>query len=185
MTSDTTQLDFAISLGCTTLRFRCLSFASLSGLLTPHVGLILTLVIILVAQYARSPWRKIPPGPKGLPILGNALQFRDRRRMLEKDCKEKFRTFNSICYRLLELSRFTRQIPEHIMTLRVLGKPVIIFNSLRPAFELLDRRANIYSDRPRVIVSHEIFCGGLFTALMSYGELFVFALFFSNLGTYL
>ena len=62
------------------------------------------------------------------------------------------------------------------MTLRVLGKPIIMFNSLRPAFELLDRRANIYSDRPRVIVSHEIFCGGLFTALISYGELFVFTL---------
>jgi hypothetical protein len=60
------------------------------------------------------------------------------------------------------------------MYLNVLGQPIIVFNSLKPASELLDRRANIYSDRPRHIVAHEIFCGGLFTALMSYGDVFVF-----------
>jgi hypothetical protein len=72
------------------------------------------------------------------------------------------------------LSRFNRAISEDIMCLRVLRRPVIVLNSLKAAFELLDRRANIYSDRPRVIVPHEIFCGGLFTAMMSYGDVFVF-----------
>ena len=78
--------------GCAGARLYCLSFAVPSQLSTAHVGFILSLVIILAVQYARSPWRKVPPGPKGLPILGNALQLRDKRWMFEKDCKRKFGT---------------------------------------------------------------------------------------------
>jgi hypothetical protein len=68
----------------------CLSFAPFSQHFTPRLGLVATIVIILAAKYARSPWRRVPPGPKGLPILGNALQFRDRRWMFQKECKENF-----------------------------------------------------------------------------------------------
>ena len=60
------------------------------------------------------------------------------------------------------------------MYLNALGQPIIVINDLKAAYELLDRRANIYSDRPRFIVANEILCGGLFTALMSYGDLLVF-----------
>ena len=65
---------------------------------------------------------------------------------------------------------------ENLMYLNALGRPIIIINSLKAASELLDRRANISSDRPRQIVAHEILCGGLFTALMTYGDLLVFTL---------
>lgn len=51
---------------------------------------------------------------------------------------------------------------------------MIILNSLKAASNLLDQRASIYSDRPRLIVAREIFCGGLFIALMPYGDLLVF-----------
>jgi hypothetical protein len=57
------------------------------------------------------------------------------------------------------------------MYLNALGQPILILNSLKPAFNLLDRRANIYSDRPRFIVAHEILCCGLFTVSMPYGDL--------------
>ena len=66
------------------------------------------------------------------------------------------------------------EITENLMYLNALGQPMIVINSLKVASELLDRRANIYSDCPRQIVAHEILCGGLFSALMSYGDLLVF-----------
>jgi hypothetical protein len=59
------------------------------------------------------------------------------------------------------------------MYLNALGQPIIVLHSLKAAFELLDRRANIYSDRPRYIVAQDILSGGLFTALMSYGDVLV------------
>ena len=59
------------------------------------------------------------------------------------------------------------------MYLNALGQPIIVLHSLKAASELLDRRANIYSDRPRVIVAHEIICGGMFTVLMPYGDMLV------------
>jgi hypothetical protein len=77
-----------------------LSHDSLSQSLTPRLGLFVSLVIILVAQYVRSPWRKVPPGPKGLPVLGNALQLQNKDWMYEKDCKRKFGSSNSTFCRL-------------------------------------------------------------------------------------
>jgi hypothetical protein len=99
MVSDTTSSGFptAGSPGFTIISFHHfkLSFATLAELLSPHVGLILSILIILAVRYARSPWRKVPPGPKGLPALGNVLQLIDKRWLHNKDCKENFGMSNS------------------------------------------------------------------------------------------
>ena len=63
---------------------------SLSKYLTTCLVLTATLIAVLVAHYVRSPWRKVPPGPKGLPILGNALQLQNKGWMFESECKQKF-----------------------------------------------------------------------------------------------
>ena len=156
-----------------------------SQLVTPRLSLFATLVIILVAQYIRSPWRKVPPGPKGLPILGNALQLRDKDWMYRTECKRKFGSSSSSLL-LLTLGPFALsiEISEHIMYMNALGQPVIVLHSLKATFELLDRRANTYSDHPHFIVAHDILSGGLFAAFMSYGDAFVWPLLlkFQNLS---
>ena len=59
------------------------------------------------------------------------------------------------------------------MYLNAFGQPIVFIQSLKAAYEILDKRANISSDRPRYIAAHEILCGGLFTASMPYGDLSV------------
>ena len=57
------------------------------------------------------------------------------------------------------------------MYLDVLGKPTIIFNSLKSASEVLEHRASNSSGRPRLIVSNEILLEGIGIVLMDYSEL--------------
>jgi len=57
------------------------------------------------------------------------------------------------------------------MYLNVLGKPIIIFNSLKSAYDVLEQRASNSSGRPRLIVASEIIFGGLGMTIMDHGEL--------------
>jgi hypothetical protein len=58
-----------------------------------------------------------------------------------------------------------------VMYLNVLGKPIIVFNSLKLAYNVLERRASNSSGRPRLIVATEIFIEGLALGLMDHSEL--------------
>jgi hypothetical protein len=58
-----------------------------------------------------------------------------------------------------------------VMCLDVLGRPMIVFNSLKSAFEVLERRARNSSGRPRFIVAGEIVNQGLALGLMDHGDL--------------
>jgi hypothetical protein len=42
---------------------------------TFSIGAILGLVALYAARYLASPYRKLPPGPRGCPILGNLLEM--------------------------------------------------------------------------------------------------------------
>ena len=66
---------------------------------TLTAGIVLGLIIIFIVNYVRSPWRKLPPSPPRLPVLGNALQLRDKSWLLLKDCKERFGEFTDSIHR--------------------------------------------------------------------------------------
>jgi ribosome-associated translation inhibitor RaiA len=54
------------------------------------------------------------------------------------------------------------------MYLDAAGKHVIVFNSFNSAFDILERRANNYSDRPRFVMAQDILSKGLLLAFMNY-----------------
>jgi hypothetical protein len=39
-------------------------------------GTVLTLIIFYAARYLTSPYRKLPPGPRGYPFIGNVLDWK-------------------------------------------------------------------------------------------------------------
>lgn len=57
---------------------------------TLMTGILLALFLVFMVSYARSPWRKLPPSPRRLPIIGNALQLLDTNWLTSKDCKARF-----------------------------------------------------------------------------------------------
>ena len=56
------------------------------------------------------------------------------------------------------------------MYLDVLGKPTIVFNSLKSAFEVLEHRARNSSGRPRMIVASEILNQGMGLTMMDQSD---------------
>ncbi|KAF8909744.1 cytochrome P450 [Gymnopilus junonius] len=59
-----------------------------------------------------------------------------------------------------------------IFSLNLAGHPTIVLNTFKAAGDLLDRRSNIYSDRPRYVMAGEILSGGIGIAFAHYGSTF-------------
>ncbi|KAJ3512156.1 hypothetical protein NLJ89_g3687 [Agrocybe chaxingu] len=101
-------------------------------------------------QYRRSPWRKLPPGPKGIPILGNIFQLG----------KTQWFTFTE-----------WRKEYGDVVYLNLAGQPAVVLNSLKAAADILDRRAGLNSDRPSYIVASEMMSRNMFMGFTPYNDL--------------
>jgi hypothetical protein len=60
--------------------------------------------------------------------------------------------------------------PGDVIYLNAAGQSIIVINSQKAAVELLDRRAVIYSCRPRNVIACDIMTGGLMLGFAPYGE---------------
>ena len=137
--------------------------------MTLMTGILLALLIVFTVFYARSPWRKLPPSPRWTPIIGNAFQLLDINWLTSKDCKNRFGEY-LLVRRGKYLCSSTVAVGE-VMYLDAAGTPTIVFNSLKPAVELLERRSNNFSDRPRLIMAHEILSQGILMAFMNFNAM--------------
>src|ERR1700744_552978 len=111
-------------------------------------------VFLLVAWMANSiliPKRKkLPPGPPRLPIIGNLHQAPQ---------VNPWRTYQE----------WSKQYGP-IFSLQYGLNTIIMLGTHKAAHDLLDKRSNIYSSRPRVVMGGEIVSKGYRTVLMPYGQ---------------
>ncbi|KAH9056472.1 cytochrome P450 [Lactarius vividus] len=123
------------------------------GNYTTHLAAVpfLGLVLWLVARRAQRAFRNLPPGPKGLPILGDAVHITD-----------------------LDWLASSQRMDEYgdiMMYVSALGKGVLVINTPRVAIDLLEKRSNIYSDRQRYICAGEFSTKNLILSMTPYGNL--------------
>ncbi|KZT66837.1 cytochrome P450 [Daedalea quercina L-15889] len=93
----------------------------------------------------------LPPGPKGWPIIGNALQLP--------------KTQGWVTY--AELAKKYGDI----MHLSALGSPMIILTSGQAISDLLEKKGHLYSDRPTTAMASELIGYARMTVLCPYGTL--------------
>lgn len=111
------------------------------------------LALYLIRQITKSASRlPLPPGPKGLPLLGNILDIPSEREW------ETYATW--------------KDIYGDIASVTVFGQTIVVINSAKHAFALLDQRSGIYSDRPLLWMGGELVGWRNTLALTPYGDRF-------------
>ncbi|KAI0360841.1 CyP450 monooxygenase [Trametes cingulata] len=85
------------------------------------------LLVVAVKYAMHSSKSRLPPGPRPLPILGNALD------LPTKDMEKVFREMN--------------EKYGAVVYLDVLGQPMVLLGTHETSVDLLEKRSSIYSDR--------------------------------------
>ncbi|KAF8265024.1 cytochrome P450 [Lactarius quietus] len=112
--------------------------------------LIVTGALWLITRIAQSSIRSLPPGPRGLPFIGDILHIADQEWLASPQHKDDY---------------------GEIMYISALGTGVLIINSQRAAVELLEKRSNVSSGRPHYISAGEFMTKNLSFALSPYDDL--------------
>jgi hypothetical protein len=121
---------------------------------------ILVFLMIAVSKIHRcfaSSGPRLPPGPKPQPIVGNLGQ-------IPSDSPAKvFAEWGKIYgpshsqTDVIFLNWSWARSKGDVIYARVLGRPMVILNTVQAARDLLEKRSAIYSDRPRFLLLREMY----------------------------
>lgn len=81
--------------------------------------------------------RKLPPGPFPLPVIGNHFRI------------PYFQPW-------VKFEEWSRQFGDPMITIWLGSRPVIVLNDAWTASDLLEKRADVYSSRPRFVAMGEL-----------------------------
>ncbi|KIJ50984.1 hypothetical protein M422DRAFT_159164 [Sphaerobolus stellatus SS14] len=112
--------------------------------------LFISAVFISILVHAKGKQLRLPPGPKPLPIVGN---------WFELPGEKQWETYNL----------WAKEYGD-IVHVKDFGKDIIILNSFKAASDLLEKKSNLYSSRPQLIMFHEMMDFGGTTSFQPYGN---------------
>jgi hypothetical protein len=114
---------------------------------TAVLGLIAAVLLILRFYTSRSP--PLPPGPNPLPLIGNVHQIPKERDWLTYAHWAK--KYGEMVSSELRLKYPSSIFVGDIVYIHDFGRPIIILNSFNAAHDLLEKRSDIYSGRPKLV----------------------------------
>jgi uncharacterized SAM-binding protein YcdF (DUF218 family) len=103
--------------------------------MVPALYLAAGALLVALLLYTLAPWKKapnLPPGPPGIPLLGNILQLPTKKLFLK-------------------LHEWTATYGD-LYTLNVAGKTIVVLGSATTSGDLLDRKSAVTSGRPTFIM---------------------------------
>jgi len=120
------------------------------------VLLIILLWILLIIHGRRQnpSGLPLPPGPTGLPLLGNVLNFPKMDSWLVAAQWRK--EYGEYIYGPYQTNPSLNDHTGDLVYMQILGNRVIFANTYETATDLLDKRSLIYSNRPRFTMMREL-----------------------------
>ncbi|KAI0302456.1 cytochrome P450 [Multifurca ochricompacta] len=121
--------------------------ASLLSILDLIVLLSSLIAFQAVRDYRRRGGVPYPPGPRPLPVIGNLLHIpKEYSWLAYTQYSKKYGTSES----LFLMPSFKIYVPGGVISFRVFGQVIIVLNTIKAAKDLLEKRGEIYSDRPEI-----------------------------------
>jgi hypothetical protein len=99
-------------------------------------GVAAALLVWTLLKRPKQPTLPTPPGPRPLPLIGNILDFPTEKEWL--------------CFR-----QWNEKYGDIVYT-EALGKGIVILGSAEAVNDLLECKGAIYSDRPHMVMTHDL-----------------------------
>jgi hypothetical protein len=132
------------------------------------------LALSILKAFFRSIKRiSLPPGPRGLPLVGNLLDMPVEREWLT--FARWGEVWGTLVFQSALLAIYAQSLYlflGDICSVTVLGQPIIIINSAEVACDMLDKKSAIYSDRPVLQMAGELVGWKHTLVLLPYGDRF-------------
>lgn len=118
--------------------------------LEPFVLLFATFLVLKTLSLRRR-GAALPPGPKGLPILGNVYDLPQSREWLA-------------------YQQWSHELDSDLVYLNLCGSHVVVVNSIEVARHLFEERSTLYSDRPQMTMLNDLVGCDWHFVFMGYGD---------------